>query len=572
MKTIGLNIIKSILFFIVFVTICLLLGRIMEPKWRYPVDYEDHVGHMSEYHGLLSDPKVLFMGTSHVHFGVNPMQIYEETGIASYDVSASILELGAAYYLLKDALSSHLPEIVMLDASCLYTEFNDNPFVRGTQMIKDLFIRWDFAKLYAADCVMNKKNTDMEKDWAEERRKAFLFCFFPLYGYHSRWKELNNYDFEIEWPYPYRGKGHVFSTTVQPGLYTVNGMNEIADDLNKVHVISEESFAQEETLSSEKQRWYEAEIKEDRIKWLHKIEELCNVNHVRLVLFKVPAISNPIDYSSAWTLKRHEAVKELASEEDIPFFDILYDGDEEFDINRDFVDGGCHCNYLGAKKVSRQLGEYLTRECGVLPDVATDYERDLDTYHDIVKIMDLQTCNDYAEYVELLKDISKEKVIFFSTKGSGSKVFHKNDAELMKELGFLHAPAEETVGRSYLGVLSDGESLYEKISDKTAKYDYKHEDGLNVSLISKGESLTSEGTPISSIVLNNQEYSLNKEGINLVIYDRKTQCIIDSVAISSSDEEGKLSITHIVDANKLIRDYQYTRYRLDIGLPTKKHL
>ena len=34
----------------------------------------------------------------------------------------------------------------------------------------------------------------MEKDWAEERRKAFLFCFFPLYGYHSRWKELNNYD------------------------------------------------------------------------------------------------------------------------------------------------------------------------------------------------------------------------------------------------------------------------------------------------------------------------------------------------------------------------------------------
>ena len=587
MKRVVSRIIKTLIFCVFFILVAIFLGKILQPKWRYPVDYEDHVGRMEEYATLSTDPKVLFMGTSHVHYGVNPMQIYEETGITSFNVSASMLDMGAAYYLLQEALSIHLPETVMLDASSLFLDFNENSFVRGTRMIDNEIARWNLAKLYAIDYVMKKKEDEVKKkerielgledslknnkqiDWEEEEAKAFLFNFFPLYGYHSRWKELSSYDFDMMWKYPYNGKGYIYSTTVRPASYSVERMNEIATDMNKKREVREEFYDQgEETINSEKQRWYKVRIKKYNIDWLRKIKKLCDENHTKLQLFKVPSINNPSSYASSWTWKRHNAVKELALKEELPFFDILYDGDEDFDISRDFFDGGFHCNYLGAKKVSRQLGVYLTKQCGIKPDPAPDYERDLDTYHDIVRIMDLQTCNDYTEYIKILTEISKGKDVFFSTKGSGSKVFQRSDAELMGEIGFLHAPVKDQVGRSYLGVLLDGESLYEKTSDKTAEYRYKKEDELCVTILSRGERLTSDGDPKSSININGVEYSLNREGLNMVIYDRETQCVIDSVTISPSDKEEQLSIIH-TEGNKLIKEYQYAKYRIDSGLPAK---
>ena len=75
-----------------------------------------------------------------------------------------------------------------------------------------------------------------------------------------------------------------------------------------------------------------------------------------------------------------------------------------------------------------------------------------------------------------------------------------------------------------------------------------------------------EGAPVSSVLIKDTDYSINAEGLNLVVYDRKTECVIDSVALYA-DENNKLVLIHRGGATQLICDYKRAKYNIDRGLP-----
>ena len=178
--------------------------------------------------------------------------------------------------------------------------------------------------------------------------------------------------------------------------------------------------------------------------------------------------------------------------------------------------------------------------------------------------MELETLNNYQEYMKFLSKIIRGRDIYFSTNGNGSTVFESENASYLEKMGMQNHPDKDHTDRAYLGILSDGEAVYEMQSDRMAEYFYKISDHSTIRLKSIGGIPIDEGTPISSISVNNTEYSMNYNGLNLVIYDRETDCVIDSVAISSG-EEGMLNISHRNNPD-LIQAYKRAKYNIDRGL------
>ena len=149
-------------------------------KWFYPNDPAETWAVFQEFYDISekldkSDIKALFLGTSHVYNGVNPMEIYKESGIAVYDLSTSAQPIEATRYILEDALERTKPEYIFLDASSLYAKSDDRARYR---YVSDN-MKFSPSKIRLA--------TAFAERFGEKRKLAtFLGVFFPIYEYHNR--------------------------------------------------------------------------------------------------------------------------------------------------------------------------------------------------------------------------------------------------------------------------------------------------------------------------------------------------------------------------------------------------
>ena len=79
-----------------------------------------------EFVGCLSQEKdtldVIFLGSSHAYLGIQPMQLWEEYGIASYNLCSAEQPFWVSYYTIKEALKTQHPKVILLDAKpAIYT-------------------------------------------------------------------------------------------------------------------------------------------------------------------------------------------------------------------------------------------------------------------------------------------------------------------------------------------------------------------------------------------------------------------------------------------------------------------
>ena len=66
---------------------------------------------------VYEEPEIdlFFVGSSQFYFAVNPWVINQETGLNPYGITSSGQKFDSAYFLLKNALRIHDPEIVVID-------------------------------------------------------------------------------------------------------------------------------------------------------------------------------------------------------------------------------------------------------------------------------------------------------------------------------------------------------------------------------------------------------------------------------------------------------------------------
>ena len=566
---------KSGTFLLAGICMTLALQKVMVPKWVYPLDYEEHTSRAEEFCKLSSKPiQAVFMGTSHVLYGVIPMEIYEESGIATYNLAKSWDHVDDSYYFLKSSLEkeNQIKE-VLLDVSTLFFPPYYEPAWRYTLDNMPL----GKTKMEAAE--------QYKTYFGGAEEKNYIGALFPLYKYHTRWNQLNAEDLKIKSP-AYAAKGFTLRTDVVANTVTEEKMNQLADQRAGLNGIYTTEYREGKGRTVKKwMQGYDPNPNEDALKWLKKMKELCDEHGVELRLFKVPTINDSRTYGSAWTKLRSEAIKKVAKDMNIPFYDLLYDAGLKMDIENDFLDGGGHCNFSGALKTSRCLGEYLKKECGLKPEPSEVYEKDLSGYRKIRQMGILQTEIDFREYCEKLKENWKKDSMIAITVNKGIDGFSKEDMECLAELGTKTDLFENHKDNSYMVLFDEGERKYEAVSEMDLHMEYDagtqklhdniipesmaeepNEKGqvaetnpLTINMDSSGSNVLVNTPPNASIRFNGTEYCVNQPGINIVVYEKSTGKIVDSVNFHRETKEEKLKAFR-GDITSLTKDYEYYIY------------
>lgn len=251
--------------------------------------------------------EVLFLGASTMFCTTDPLVLYEEYGITSYDFGSSAQPFELSYLFLKEALKTQKPKVVGLEVLSIGNELDTNKAENVNYGLTDMPFSLEKAQgVY--DMFRNNKGMG-------------LSYLIPMVQYKDRWQELSREDF-TENPANYT-----------KGAYTPDKITDTPLDFSSYY--EEEDF----TIPARNREIFARMVK------------LCEDNNIELFLFKSP--------NTGWKVNGSRAVEELAGEYGIPFvnyFDLL----EELQIDsvQDFRDLS-HFNRYGSRKASLYLGEFL---------------------------------------------------------------------------------------------------------------------------------------------------------------------------------------------------------------------
>ncbi len=141
----------------------------------------------------------------------------------------------------------------------------------------------------------------------------------------------------------------------------------------------------------------------------------------------------------------------------------------------------------------------------------------------------ISVVEDIHEYLHMLAQDKQRYLIVVSVKDTpGFCVDASIDSEL-RDLGF-RVSLQDKHWHSYLGVLDCGKLVEEKLSKEQEAVSFvKKIGGKELKVISKSFKSGNQ----SSIVFGGKEYSCNRRGLNILVYDRKADCVVDSVCFDT---------------------------------------
>lgn len=294
-----------IIFFIAFGKVSYIL--------QHKVHDNDTVG--SFYNETGEQMDVLFVGSSHSYRSFSPMALWNQTGIASYNLATPKQSIPCTYYLIKEGIRLQHPKVVVLETY-------------GIRYIKDYDSK---AKLHEVvdNIPLNATKIEMMKDFMSETMGFHeqLEFAFPIIKYHSRWNALSPED-------------------ITPQKTWIRGFWMEG----KIRVQKEPKEVTEEK-----------KIYAKNIEYLDKIIELCEENNMELVLVQAPMANS--DYYKTVCSKMN-TLKRYAEDKEIPY--ITLDNEIVLDYSIDFMDEG-HLNFIGAEKATEYMGNWL-KEHYDLPD------------------------------------------------------------------------------------------------------------------------------------------------------------------------------------------------------------
>ena len=283
---------------------------------------------------------VLMLGSSHVHCGINTAKMWSDYGISAYDFSSAEQSLWVSYYYLREACKYQSPKVVVLDFFSP-AAFLDNYKFKYYYMDDALYgMKFSANKVEMMNACFDGKVENWDK-------------YFPAYfGYHDRYDELEQKDFEEFW-----GKDHS----------TFKGYTPF--------------FHNESMETPAITRTGEKAPSDKSVKYLKKIIDYTKEHGIELYITIVPYRLNV------------EQQMDIVQEEDLRYnwlksyvdglpsqgithvkFDYTLTHLEDIGIDfaggSDIADGNSHLNYYGSTKFAKYLAEDLRQEYGteLLPD------------------------------------------------------------------------------------------------------------------------------------------------------------------------------------------------------------
>ena len=310
-KTIS-NIVKLIVFLSITVFLIIVLGKAFTPTgWK-----DNYQGQIYTIKGIEEIPNnsidVLFLGASSFQKSISPMQVYEETGISSYNYSISSARIYMMYYFLQDILKTQKPKVVMVDIITLFYKSREEE----TEQRKS----FDYNDL---DLIKLKMINDDVFDTTFEEKASYIF---PLLRYHSRWDELK--------------------------------IREVKDSFAR-YESNTRGFLMSNKLKSNHKGWSYMQPSDKKVfmqdyvsEYFYKFVELCKKNDIEVVFVGIPDVR-------AWNYASSKEMAKLAKETNTVFLDLNDEVKCPLDWLTDTEDGGYHMNIKGAQKITHAISKFF---------------------------------------------------------------------------------------------------------------------------------------------------------------------------------------------------------------------
>ena len=103
------RIIKYFLFIFIFLILLSVVSKLLNPAFGFNDEWyiTNSVGDL--YKSPKNSLDVLLVGDSCIYSALSPLEIYNETGIASFNLSTPGQKMWSSYYLLKEAFKTQKP-------------------------------------------------------------------------------------------------------------------------------------------------------------------------------------------------------------------------------------------------------------------------------------------------------------------------------------------------------------------------------------------------------------------------------------------------------------------------------
>lgn len=299
----------------VLVTMCLLVSCLyyIQQLTRLKTSAARDLSY-STYFDYAEDYDILFFGASHTMYGINPLEIWNEYGITSYNWGSPTCTLPSIYWKVRNVLDYETPKLIVVD--CFRTIWTYKTY--NKYRIHEAFDAFPLShtKWIAINDLM-KDQAKMEDGlfYTDLERYSVLF---PLCDYHTRWGELKREDFVSE-------------------FVDTKGCEFLIDVANPIEISN----------TSEK-----TEITEDMegVIYLEHIIEECQNRNIPLLLTYIPF---PTD--ETWK-KESNMIQDIADKYGVDY--VNFTNLDAVNYQTDYADS-THTNISGQKKVSKYLGKYI---------------------------------------------------------------------------------------------------------------------------------------------------------------------------------------------------------------------
>lgn len=317
---------KIVVFFGILFLLVGFAGKVVQRK--------ESVKKYSDFWELSEQIDVLFFGSSHMLNGINPLALYEEYGITSYNMAKHGGIMTESYWILMNALEYCNPKCVVVDLWALDRDYQyidlmesfrtDEGRKQSVSLFHDNIDGFPLTKTKIEAINDLISNYDVKKEF-----------WWDLYAYHGRWSEVGAEDFQI-----------ATGCEVKNNYLGATPMYLINPDYKFYRSPQIEEPLPYNTVC---------------VQYLYKIIEECQKRNIEVILTFLPTASA---YEQDWLAVN--TGKMIADEHDILFLNLLsQDACDVLDYELDLFDE-VHANVSGMIRVTSFVGEYLCEVEGVV--------------------------------------------------------------------------------------------------------------------------------------------------------------------------------------------------------------
>lgn len=439
--------------------------------------YVDGIYSLTKYYEQKDDTvDVLILGSSHAFENFNTKTLWDEYGIAAYDLGGCYQPTWNSYYYLKEALKTQTPKLIVFEA---FSTVETNEYLGSEITIKNISgMHWSKDKIDA-----------IKVSTSEEDRAQF---YLEYSQYHARYKDISNKDFLV-------GQGEAYYDSWK-GFYC----SMITTPLEYLDV----SISDKRASMTEKTEYY-----------YRQIIELAQEKNIPIMVVVAPFAGINNDKQEVYN-----TVGDIAEEYGVPFVNYnLLVNEIGLDYATDCEDPS-HLNYRGSDKFSAYFGKEIVSDYN-LPDHRGDekYSSWQENSECLGRMIAAQELKDSCDYNYIISKLKDDKFTYcVSINGN----VDMSNEYLKASLGALDIYDNPQSGIYYF---DDGVfSWNSQVGDEDYYLSTKNHD------LQLSSTQDENGIYHNRIIVDGGDMHKVADGINIVVYDKTIDEVVDCFGLDAN--------------------------------------